>query len=332
MRERAPPRRSTKESRSTRATDRRRRGPAVLLRGSARGGGLAARPFPRRAAGARRRASLPHAAQGADRGRTRSPSARGAVRDASRRLATGDELCARRAAAGASRAAGRRYSARHVVFEDAHLLVVDKPAGLVVHPAHGHETGTLVNALHRPLRRQPLRHRRRQEARHRASHRQGHDRACSSSPRPTRRTRGSRASSRITAARCIWCANISPSSGALPDRAAMASIAAPIGRHSTQRETMAVVPPERGREAITHWEMQQTSRRRRPRRLPAGDRPHASDSRAYGAYRPSAHRRRDLWRRLQDQDGAALARGPRRRRRPCAARRYTPRRSASRIR
>ncbi len=34
-----------------------------------------------------------------------------------------------------------------VVHEDAHLLVVDKPAGLVVHPARGHETGTLVNAL-----------------------------------------------------------------------------------------------------------------------------------------------------------------------------------------
>ena len=34
-----------------------------------------------------------------------------------------------------------------VVFEDAHLLVVDKPAGLVVHPARGHESGTLVNAL-----------------------------------------------------------------------------------------------------------------------------------------------------------------------------------------
>jgi 23S rRNA pseudouridine1911/1915/1917 synthase len=34
-----------------------------------------------------------------------------------------------------------------VVFEDEHLLVIDKPAGLVVHPAGGHETGTLVNAL-----------------------------------------------------------------------------------------------------------------------------------------------------------------------------------------
>ena len=34
-----------------------------------------------------------------------------------------------------------------VVFEDAHLLVVNKPAGLVVHPAPGHWSGTLLNGL-----------------------------------------------------------------------------------------------------------------------------------------------------------------------------------------
>ena len=34
-----------------------------------------------------------------------------------------------------------------VVYEDDHLLVVSKPAGLVVHPAPGHRSGTLVNAL-----------------------------------------------------------------------------------------------------------------------------------------------------------------------------------------
>ena len=35
----------------------------------------------------------------------------------------------------------------NIVFEDAHLLVLDKPAGLVVHPAAGNLDGTLVNAL-----------------------------------------------------------------------------------------------------------------------------------------------------------------------------------------
>jgi 23S rRNA pseudouridine1911/1915/1917 synthase len=34
-----------------------------------------------------------------------------------------------------------------VLYEDAHLIVIDKPAGLVVHPAAGHTSGTLVNAL-----------------------------------------------------------------------------------------------------------------------------------------------------------------------------------------
>jgi 23S rRNA pseudouridine1911/1915/1917 synthase len=34
-----------------------------------------------------------------------------------------------------------------IVFEDEHLVVVDKPAGLVVHPAAGNLDGTLVNAL-----------------------------------------------------------------------------------------------------------------------------------------------------------------------------------------
>ena len=34
-----------------------------------------------------------------------------------------------------------------IVYEDAHLLVVDKPAGMSVHPGPGHDGGTLVNAL-----------------------------------------------------------------------------------------------------------------------------------------------------------------------------------------
>ena len=34
-----------------------------------------------------------------------------------------------------------------IVYEDDDIIVIDKPRGLVVHPAAGHETGTLVNAL-----------------------------------------------------------------------------------------------------------------------------------------------------------------------------------------
>ena len=34
-----------------------------------------------------------------------------------------------------------------IVHEDAHIIVIDKPAGLVVHPGAGQPTGTLLNAL-----------------------------------------------------------------------------------------------------------------------------------------------------------------------------------------
>ncbi len=34
-----------------------------------------------------------------------------------------------------------------IIYEDEHLVVLDKPAGMVVHPAAGHSSGTLVNAL-----------------------------------------------------------------------------------------------------------------------------------------------------------------------------------------
>ena len=47
-------------------------------------------------------------------------------------------------AAAAPAAAPARYA---VAYEDEHLLVVDKPAGVVVHPARGHSDGTLVQAL-----------------------------------------------------------------------------------------------------------------------------------------------------------------------------------------
>jgi 23S rRNA pseudouridine1911/1915/1917 synthase len=35
----------------------------------------------------------------------------------------------------------------HILYEDPHILVLNKPSGLVVHPAPGHTSGTLVNAL-----------------------------------------------------------------------------------------------------------------------------------------------------------------------------------------
>lgn len=43
-----------------------------------------------------------------------------------------------------------------IVYEDEHLLLVNKPAGMVVHPSYGHYTGTLVNALCYHLKDNPI--------------------------------------------------------------------------------------------------------------------------------------------------------------------------------
>jgi 23S rRNA pseudouridine1911/1915/1917 synthase len=52
------------------------------------------------------------------------------------------------AGAAAGAAAGEQDQAPFAVaYEDPHLIVVDKPAGVVVHPARGHRTGTLAQAL-----------------------------------------------------------------------------------------------------------------------------------------------------------------------------------------
>ena len=44
----------------------------------------------------------------------------------------------------------------HILYEDEHIIVVDKEAGMVVHPGHGNYTGTLVNALCWHLKDLPL--------------------------------------------------------------------------------------------------------------------------------------------------------------------------------
>jgi 23S rRNA pseudouridine1911/1915/1917 synthase len=65
---------------------------------------------------------------------------------ASARLRTGQEVVVRVPPATPAEPAPEAIPL-DIVFEDPHLVVVDKPAGLVVHPAPGSEDGTLVNAL-----------------------------------------------------------------------------------------------------------------------------------------------------------------------------------------
>jgi len=70
----------------------------------------------------------------------------GTVRPKSHRLEGGEELEFEVPAPKSKRLEREEVEFR-VAYEDEHLLVVDKPAGIVVHPAAGHGSGTLVHGL-----------------------------------------------------------------------------------------------------------------------------------------------------------------------------------------
>jgi 23S rRNA pseudouridine1911/1915/1917 synthase len=69
-----------------------------------------------------------------------------ALADPNRRVAAGETIELTVPEASAAEPQGEAISL-DVVYEDADLIVIDKPAGLVVHPGAGNQTGTLVNAL-----------------------------------------------------------------------------------------------------------------------------------------------------------------------------------------
>lgn len=138
-----------------------------------------------------------------------------------------------------------------IVFEDAHLLVLDKPAGLVVHPAPGHADGTLVNALIAHcgqslsgiggVRRPGIVHRLDKDtsgllvvAKTDAAH-QALSALFADHGRTGSLVREYRA--------FVWGAPAMP----------MGAVDAPLGRHPQSREKMAVVDAARGRHAVTHW-------------------------------------------------------------------------------
>ena len=197
-----------------------------------------------------------------------------------------------------------------ILFEDAHLLVLDKPAGLVVHPAAGHERDTLVNALIAHcgeslsgiggVRRPGIVHRLDKDtsgllvvAKSDAAH-QGLSALFADHGRTGSLVREYQA--------LVWGTPPAPSG----------TIDAPLGRHPRQREKRAVAPIERGRHAVTHWRLRE---RLGPAsliccRLETG-RTH-QNSRPFRPYRPSDRRRRRLWRRVQEQGGAIVGGGTRR--------------------
>jgi 23S rRNA pseudouridine1911/1915/1917 synthase len=68
------------------------------------------------------------------------------IRDPSERVKSGARVTVNVPEAEQAEPRGENI-ALDIVYEDGDLIVIDKPAGLVVHPAAGHHSGTLVNAL-----------------------------------------------------------------------------------------------------------------------------------------------------------------------------------------
>jgi len=69
------------------------------------------------------------------------------VTDPSHKLRAGQNIVVEIPAAEPDAVLRAEDIAIDILYEDDDVVVVNKPAGLVVHPAHGHKTGTLVNAM-----------------------------------------------------------------------------------------------------------------------------------------------------------------------------------------
>ncbi len=137
-----------------------------------------------------------------------------------------------------------------ILYEDDSLIIINKPAGLVVHPSAGHEAGTLVNALlsHCPLaeiggvQRPGIVHRLDKDttgAMVVAKTDQAHQHL--------------QAQLKAKTARREYLGVVYGS-----PRTESGTIDQPIGRHPVDRKKMAVVPEEKGgRPSVTHWRVQE---------------------------------------------------------------------------
>src|SRR5687768_7530903 len=134
-----------------------------------------------------------------------------------------------------------------VAFEDEHLLVVDKPAGLVVHPAAGNRDRTLVNALlhHCGASLSGIGGVARPGIVHRI------DKDTSGLLVIAKTDVAHEGLARQFAAHSIERRYLAIVSGV--PRTAGGTIDAPLARSSANRKKMAVVKDGRGKRAVTHW-------------------------------------------------------------------------------
>jgi 23S rRNA pseudouridine1911/1915/1917 synthase len=175
------------------------------------------------------------------------------IRDPAYHVAAGDTITIDVPEAAAAEPTGENI-ALDIVYEDDDIIVIDKPKGRVVHPAAGHETGTLVNALIAHcgaslsgiggIKRPGIVHRldkdttglmvaAKNDRAHQSLTEQFADHGRTGAMR-----RGYLA--------FVW---------GVPNRH-RGTVDAPIDRHPHAREKMAV--RDSGREAVTHWEIQES--------------------------------------------------------------------------
>jgi 23S rRNA pseudouridine1911/1915/1917 synthase len=144
-----------------------------------------------------------------------------------------------------------------ILYEDDQLLIVNKPAGLVVHPAPGHASGTLVNAL--------LWHCRTEAGASTLSGIGGIQRP-GIVHRLDKDTTGAIAIAKTDFAhqhlqrqfhdKTARRAYLGVVYGA--PKTDQGTIDAPLGRHPVDRQKMAIVPQEKGgRPAVTHWQIKE---------------------------------------------------------------------------
>ncbi|HEY9671654.1 MAG TPA: RluA family pseudouridine synthase [Waterburya sp.] len=138
-----------------------------------------------------------------------------------------------------------------ILYEDDSLIILNKPAGLVVHPAAGHESGTLVNAIlaHCPnltgiggVQRPGIVHRLDKDTT-----------GAIAIAKTDQAHQHLQAQLKAKTARREYLGIVygAPS-------AESGTIDQPIGRHPIDRKKMAVVPVEKGgRPAVTHWQIRE---------------------------------------------------------------------------
>jgi 23S rRNA pseudouridine1911/1915/1917 synthase len=175
------------------------------------------------------------------------------IRDPAYHVAAGDTITIEVPEAAAAEPAGEDI-ALDIVHEDDDIIVIDKPRGLVVHPAAGHETGTLVNALIAHcgaslsgiggVKRPGIVHRLDKDT-------TGLMVAAKNDRAHQSLTEQFADHGRTGALRRGYLAFV----WGVPNRQ-RGTVDAPIDRHPHAREKMAV--RDSGREAITHWEIQET--------------------------------------------------------------------------